>query len=883
MKLSKMLKKRMSFLALVMAFALMVPNVQVAAAGTNLILNGDFNTPGGFSSYKQFDQNKSPVTPWLTNDFGNYRDTGIPGSYLEIWNDECLNVNSWKLVESGDSYNLVKDKNGYFCEINATNNLNDKSQLSTIFQYVTLEPGQWYKWAFSHRGRNGSDQADVFIGNNAVEKEIKTAKYDKKNISVETYNVIAANTKSVAYNKDGSSVAIKTGTNGWSIYNGYFQVPADYDDETIFGIRCISTKGDSMKQGNFIDNIILEKVSSNTVEYDLNGAPATSNTVISNYNTGGTNSYLPDTALKIIANPVWPGHKFLGWDCTALESIDQKFNASFNTPNPGKDITWVAKWQKLDTEGNCKIIYDANGHPAAADDFSDFCDYDVNSPDDFSADILGYQWDANPEWRFIGWSDVSEDSFAKVNEGDAIDWDEFKGFSTYDEDDSDQDNLKYQITLYAIYEQRFPVKYDPNGGSNPPTDVNFYTANDPDDLVTVQSGNSMTPPEGYYFTGWSLHIVDPDHIVTDPTEWEADSHGAVIMTFVANWAKIQCTINYFNSPTDFEEPTYSDSVDYGENYDVDGEKSPGGSDFLYWVDNEGKIYHPNYEIEGVISDIDLYAVYATAPVVEKAVSRSEAKPGDTVTATVTVKNENMVDVIFDKIKDAVSVDGSVFGSPIEVPSTKYTIEIVDADGEPVEPVDEDESIVIPAGGKATITFDFVIPTTAKSSHKDIATVTVIYIPGNDKEPVPVTGTSEEVEVKVKVLVTPTPEDDPDDRPRRTPRPDTTPEPTPTATPTATPTPEPEIVVVPVDPAPQGTPVPVVTETPGVIITQETPPAGEPTVVNTPEPGVKVNPKTWADSASSANAVILCSLLLSVYACVLLVMKKRNGKRKKFYF
>lgn len=153
-----------------------------------------FEGPTGFFSY-QFDQ--SNVPGWSTT-AGDGR--------IEIWEFGHLNVPS----QSG----------AHFAEINAT------SSGAELYQDVTFAPGQTLVYSIWHRGRDGTDVADIRIG------------------------------------APGSLVLQQTMTTGntdWMNYTGLYVVPAGVTT-VRFAFRSVSSASSNGAAGNFIDNLTFTLV-----------------------------------------------------------------------------------------------------------------------------------------------------------------------------------------------------------------------------------------------------------------------------------------------------------------------------------------------------------------------------------------------------------------------------------------------------------------------------------------------------------------------------------------------------------------------------------------------------------------------------------------------
>ncbi|PQJ82817.1 LruC domain-containing protein [Polaribacter glomeratus] len=142
----------------------------------------------------------------------------LPNSY--IITDE-KNVDGWSTTATDSKIELWKSgfqgvpaQNGtYFAELNA-------NQSSALYQRICTSPGAEISWSVWHRGRSGTDNAVVRIGE----------------------NLATATTEAT----------MRTGKTAWVHYSGTYTVPAEQQD-TYFIFEAVG--GGSV--GNFIDNIVI--------------------------------------------------------------------------------------------------------------------------------------------------------------------------------------------------------------------------------------------------------------------------------------------------------------------------------------------------------------------------------------------------------------------------------------------------------------------------------------------------------------------------------------------------------------------------------------------------------------------------------------------------
>ena len=177
---------------------------------SSIIVNGGFEDPGDFSSYVIRDA--STVPGW---------ETTAPDNKIELW-------------KSG-FYSVPSSEGGFFAELNS-------NQASSLYQSFTTVPGTLIKWAVDHRGRSGTDVAEVKIGN----------------------SVVASVTQKI----------MSDGTSAWGSYSGLYTVPAG-QTTTYFVFEAISAAG-GISVGNFLDNIQISPLTCyENLDSDNDGIPDT--------------------------------------------------------------------------------------------------------------------------------------------------------------------------------------------------------------------------------------------------------------------------------------------------------------------------------------------------------------------------------------------------------------------------------------------------------------------------------------------------------------------------------------------------------------------------------------------------------------------------------
>lgn len=136
--------------------------------------------------------NENVVPGWLTTATDNR---------LELWSTGFQGVQSFE--------------GNQFAELNA-------NQSSALYQNLCLTPGSTIQWSVAHRGRSGVDVARVRIG-----ADLATAT---------------------------TQVTMTDGRSAWGSYAGTYVVPVGQAN-TIFIFEAVSTAGNNLSVGNFIDGV----------------------------------------------------------------------------------------------------------------------------------------------------------------------------------------------------------------------------------------------------------------------------------------------------------------------------------------------------------------------------------------------------------------------------------------------------------------------------------------------------------------------------------------------------------------------------------------------------------------------------------------------------
>jgi len=142
--------------------------------------------------------------------------TLVDADNLEHWNTTALdnNIEVWKSGFQG-----VKAVEGdYFLELNAT-------EVASLYQDVVTVPGTTLIWSVSHRGRAGTDSANLSVGGLNSKLDIQET--------------------------------MTTGKNGWVTYTKEYTVP-EGQTVTRFSLDSKSTANGNKGAGNFLDNFTVK-------------------------------------------------------------------------------------------------------------------------------------------------------------------------------------------------------------------------------------------------------------------------------------------------------------------------------------------------------------------------------------------------------------------------------------------------------------------------------------------------------------------------------------------------------------------------------------------------------------------------------------------------
>lgn len=161
--------------------------------------------------------------------------------------DQCIEFGrpSRNVSASRNAYHTTSVVDGYqFAELCA-------NQVGALYQTVSTVPGNTLHWGFSHKGRNGNDTMELWIGTHqevtAVLDYYRTHNNSVSGITgdlLDTYNKVSV---------DGSR-RYTDGNDIWKSYTGTYTVP-DGQTETTFAFVSTATHGNNISCGNLLDNV----------------------------------------------------------------------------------------------------------------------------------------------------------------------------------------------------------------------------------------------------------------------------------------------------------------------------------------------------------------------------------------------------------------------------------------------------------------------------------------------------------------------------------------------------------------------------------------------------------------------------------------------------
>ncbi|MFK7771198.1 MAG: T9SS type A sorting domain-containing protein [Saprospiraceae bacterium] len=305
-----------------------IPDDEECLKFNSVVINGGFENPGNISKYVIIDAGSVPG--W---------ETTAPDNKIELWKSGFNSVPS--------------SEGGFFAELNS-------NQASSLYQSFATAPGSIIKWSLDHRGRSGTDVAEVKIGN----------------------SVGTASTQQI----------MSDGTSGWGSYSGIYTVPAG-QTTTYFVFEAISAAG-GISVGNFLDDIQISTLTCyEELDTDNDGIPDLRDLDSDNdgipdlVEAGGIDTNGDGTIDYPIAN-----------DPTSMVDLDGDGLADVydDTDDGGSTSGWVAgsPLEEKDTDGDG--IPDAVDLDSDNDGIPDIIEAGGSTPNnDGMVDVLAAPWDSD--------------------------------------------------------------------------------------------------------------------------------------------------------------------------------------------------------------------------------------------------------------------------------------------------------------------------------------------------------------------------------------------------------------------------------------------------------------------------------------------------------
>lgn len=311
------------------------------------IENGSFEIPTLTGTYKAFDANL--VDSWNTTSI----EDKIELARIHNYTSPHLNLTA----DSSMIDSQLPDGN-QFAEINA-------SEKATLYQNISVTPGEIYNWNMYHRGRNGQEIMAIIIGNKQENEPAKANKEtdDQFNVMINwlleqndiDLKIPTKKEKYIIYSPPFDSAGGFLGTENdlfsynsdeihteeWTIWlissSGvkWFDYSDSYtasSDEIIFALcSVISAKSGDLSCGNLIDSVSFKN---NDTEKLVNGSFEDISTDAMYYHFNAENSSTPDVGI--------------GWSSTATDKKVEigNFEKGKNTYNISKDYVSISAYVK---------------------------------------------------------------------------------------------------------------------------------------------------------------------------------------------------------------------------------------------------------------------------------------------------------------------------------------------------------------------------------------------------------------------------------------------------------------------------------------------------------------------------------------------------------
>ncbi len=206
------------------------------------------------------DTSNCPINECTVNTFanGNFEEVTSTVSTFKIVDE--TEIEGWKTTAADNQIEIFKSgfqgipasSGDHFVELNA-------NIASTLYQEFCTKPGDVISWSIDHRGRTGTDVAELRIGG------------------------------SITPSVSDFSQQMTDEDSAWGAYSGSYTVPAG-QTTTVISLTAISSASGNLAVGNLIDNVVVNvNYAAVTAPYELtidSPSPIVFTTDVNNCNTG---------------------------------------------------------------------------------------------------------------------------------------------------------------------------------------------------------------------------------------------------------------------------------------------------------------------------------------------------------------------------------------------------------------------------------------------------------------------------------------------------------------------------------------------------------------------------------------------------------------------
>ena len=293
----------------------------------------------------------------------------------------------------------------------------------------------------------------------------------------------------------GEQVAVPTGTptkEGFE-FKGWSLDPTDPDAPLYHAGDTVTMEGKDITFSAVWSKINDQPILIYHVTYDPAGGVPT---------PADTTEYVDGATVIITSDiPVRDGYTFGGWTLDPTDPSAPVLKGGNTTTIPGNDLTFTAIWIP-----NYVVIYDKNAEDATGSQ------KDTNNPYESgeTVTVLGAGSISRDGFIFKGWAKDPAVDVAAFMAGDTF-------------------AISEDTTLYAVWEAlpTYKVVYDPNGGSNEPTDTTQYK-----DGETVTVSDTEPVKNGFIFEGWTLDPIAATPVILKGGQTTTINGGDVTLTAV---------------------------------------------------------------------------------------------------------------------------------------------------------------------------------------------------------------------------------------------------------------------------------------------------------------------------------------------------------------